>query len=74
MNSLFKVQCLFTDLLMFWQLMLPSSEPFLFIARCRHVLQRRQHEQQSAADPGGVQGVRTPALLIRMPFWKEQSQ
>jgi len=24
----------------------------------------------SAADPGGVQGVRTPAFLIRVPFLK----
>jgi len=25
----------------------------------------------TVADPGGVQGVRTPALLIRVPFLKK---
>jgi len=29
--------------------------------------------QKSWADPGGVQGVQTPALLIRVPFFEKNS-
>ena len=44
-----------------------SSEQFIVVPR------RKQHHLyalNSGADPGGVQGVRTPALLIRVPFVK----